>query len=88
MLQEAVLAAVDHLEDAAWLTDTIGAIGAKHVANGVTAEMYPWVGESLVASLAEQCGDRWTPAHEAAWLRTWGALQSLALAGAARHQAG
>lgn len=87
MLQDAVVMAIDHMEDAAWLTDTIGAVGAKHVDYGVTDEMYPWVGEALVATMAEHCGARWTPAHEAAWVRTWGALQSLALAGAARRRA-
>ncbi|MFO0625548.1 MAG: globin domain-containing protein [Polyangiales bacterium] len=87
MLQDAVVAALDHLEDAAWLTETIGAVGAKHVSYGVTDEMYPWVGECLVATLAEHCGTRWTTAHEGAWIRTWGALQSLALAGAARARA-
>ena len=87
MLQDAVVMAIDHLEDAAWLKETIGAVGAKHVDYGVTDEMYPWVGEALVATMAEHCGSRWTPAHEAAWVRTWGALQSLALAGAAQRRA-
>jgi hemoglobin-like flavoprotein len=84
MLQDAVLMALDHLEDAEWLTDTIGAVGAKHVSYGVTDEMYPMVGECLVATLAEHCGNRWTMAHQDAWIRTWGALQGLALAGAHR----
>lgn len=87
MLQGAVLAALDHFEDPAWLTETLGAVGAKHVGYGVTDEMYPWVGECLVAALAEQCGDRWTQAHQDAWIRTWGALAGLALAGAARARA-
>lgn len=87
MLQDAVLLALEHLDDPAWLTDTLGAVGAKHVSYGVTDEMYPWVGECLVATLAEHCGDKWTQAHEDAWVRTWGAIQSLALAGAARARA-
>ncbi len=87
MLQDAIVMALEHLDDAQWLTDTIGAVGAKHVDYGVTDEMYPMVGESLVATLAEHCGARWTEDHQAAWVRTWGALQSLALAGAARARA-
>jgi hemoglobin-like flavoprotein len=87
MLQDAVVAAIDHLEDGEWLVNTIGAVGAKHVEYGVTDEMYPMVGEALVATMSEHCGARWTPAHEGAWGRTWGALQSLALAGAARRRA-
>lgn len=87
MLQDAILAALDHYDDAPWLTSTLGAIGRKHIEYGVTDEMYPWVGESLVATLAELSGPRWTPAHEAAWVRTWGALAGLALAGAAAARA-
>jgi len=87
MLQDAVMAAIDHMDDAEWLTETLGALGAQHVDYGVEDEMYPWVGECLVAALAEQCGDRWTDAHQDAWVRTYGALQSLALAGAARRRA-
>lgn len=88
MLQDAVLAALDHFEDGAWLTTTLGTIGAKHVEYGVTDDMYPWVGECLIAALAELCGDQWTADHEAAWVRTWGALSGLALAGAAQARAG
>lgn len=87
MLQDAIVAALDHMEDAAWLTDTLGAIGAKHVSYGVTDEMYPWVGECLIATLAEHCGARWTGDHEAAWARVYGALTNLALAGANRARA-
>lgn len=84
MLQGAILAVLDHLDDSAWLADTLGAIGAGHVAYGVTDEMYPWVGECLIAALAELCGDQWTPEHEAAWVGAYGALMGLALAGARR----
>lgn len=87
MLQDAIVLALDHLEDAEWLSSTLGSVGAKHLDYGVTDEMYPWVGESLVATLAEHCGDRWTADHAAAWGRTWGALQGLALAGAAKRRA-
>jgi hemoglobin-like flavoprotein len=87
MLQDAILAALDHIEDGAWLTETLGALGARHVAYGVTDEMYGWVGECLIATLAEHCGDRWSNDHHAAWGRTYGALTGLALAGAARARA-
>jgi hemoglobin-like flavoprotein len=36
MLAEAIMAVLDHLDDAPWLTDTLGALGAKHVDYGVT----------------------------------------------------
>ena len=83
MLQEALVAVVDHLEDARWLETTLGAMGAKHVEYGVTAEMYPWVGECLIATLAEIVGPDWTPAYTEAWRRAYGAITQLMLRGAA-----
>ena len=67
MLQDAIVAVVDHVEDATWLTETLTAIGAKHVDYGVTDEMYPWVGECLLATLAEIAGPEWTPEVAKAW---------------------
>jgi hemoglobin-like flavoprotein len=87
MLQDAILACLDHLDDASWLADAMATLGAKHVGYGVTDEMYPWVGECLIATLAELCEERWTSEHEAAWARTYSALTSLALAGASQERA-
>lgn len=86
MLQGALLAVLDHLDDAAWLEDTLGAIGAGHVSYGVQDHMYPWVGECLIAALAELCGDQWTKEHETAWAGAYGALMGMALAGARRER--
>lgn len=83
MLQDAIIAVVDHVEDAAWLKDTLTAMGAKHVEYGVTAEMYPWVGECLIATLAEIAAEHWTPPVQAAWTEAFGAISGLMLAGAA-----
>jgi hemoglobin-like flavoprotein len=82
MLQEAIVAVIDHVEDAEWLTSTLGAMGRKHVDYGVTPEMYAWVGESLIATLAEIAGPDWTPEIEAAWTEAFGAIRSLMLKGA------
>ncbi|MEZ6188851.1 MAG: globin domain-containing protein [Planctomycetota bacterium] len=82
MLQEALLAVLDHLDDGAWLSETLGTMGRVHVDYQVTAEMYPWVGECLIAALAEAVGEAWTPAHEAAWAEAYGAVSGLMLAGA------
>jgi hemoglobin-like flavoprotein len=87
MLQGAILAVLDHLDDPQWLADTLGALGAKHVSYGVSDDLYPAVGECLIAALQDLCGDRWTPAHEASWAEAYGAISSLALAGAARARA-
>jgi hemoglobin-like flavoprotein len=80
MLTQALVAVLDHLEDAPWLQDTLGALGAKHVDYGVTREMYDWVGASLLAALAEVAGPAWTPELQAAWSEAYGAIVSLMLA--------
>jgi hemoglobin-like flavoprotein len=80
MLTSALVAVIDHLEDAPWLHDTLGALGAKHVGYGVTREMYDWVGASLLAALAEVAGPAWTPELQASWAEAYGAIVSLMLA--------
>lgn len=67
MLSKTLLAAIDHLEDEAWLHEQLVPLGKGHIAYGVTDEMYDWVGNSLVAAIAEVCDEDWTAAHEAAW---------------------
>lgn len=83
MLQEALVAVVDHLEDASWLEQTLGAMGKKHIDYGVTNEMYDYVGASLLATLAETAGSDWTPEVEEAWKTAYGAIASLMQKGAA-----
>ncbi|HET6337576.1 MAG TPA: globin domain-containing protein [Polyangiales bacterium] len=82
MLQGALVAVMDHLDDATWLADTLTAMGKKHVDYGVTDEMFDWVGASLLAALAEAAGDRWTPEVEAAWIEAYGAIAGLMQQGA------
>lgn len=86
MLQEAIVAVVDHIEDASWLSSTLRGMGRQHVDYGVTAEMYPWVGESLLATLAEIADTAWTPAVAAAWTDAFGAIRDLMLEGAAEAE--
>lgn len=80
MLTAALVAVLDHLEDAPWLTNTLGELGARHVDYGVTREMYGWVGESLLATLGEVAGAAWTPELKQAWTDAYGAIVSLMLA--------
>ena len=77
MLSDSLVAIVDHLEDAPWLTTTLKALGAKHQGYGVTPEMYGWVGEALLAALAQAAGKDWSPAAEAAWSDAYGAIVSM-----------
>jgi hemoglobin-like flavoprotein len=82
MLTEALVAVIDHLEDAPWLHQTLFALGAKHVDYGVTDEMYGWVGSSLLETLAEVAGDAWTPQVEQAWVAAYGVISGTMLQGA------
>jgi hemoglobin-like flavoprotein len=82
MLQEALVAVIEHIEDSAWLHETLGAMGRKHLDYGVTTEMYAWVGESLLATLAEIAQDAWTARLEAAWRDAYSAIASLMQRGA------
>jgi hemoglobin-like flavoprotein len=82
MLASALVAVVDHLEDAAWLDGTLGALGRAHVGYGVTDEMYDIVGECLLATLAEVAGDDWSAEVEGAWTEAYGAIRDAMLAGA------
>jgi hemoglobin-like flavoprotein len=82
MLARAIAAVLDHVEDAAWLQETLTALGAKHAGYGVSDEMYGWVGECLLATLAAVAGDDWSPTVEKAWSDAYGAISGLMIAGA------
>jgi hemoglobin-like flavoprotein len=82
MLGAALVAVLDHIEDAAWLTATLKQLGAKHVDYGVTEEMYGWVGASLLGAFAEIAGKDWTPELAVAWTEAYGAISALMQSGA------
>ncbi len=82
MLTQALVAVIEHLEDAPWLTQTLGAMGKKHIDYGVTDEMYDWVGASLLAAIAEAAGADWSPKLQEAWAAAYGAIAGLVQAGA------
>jgi hemoglobin-like flavoprotein len=77
MLTRALVSVLDRLEDAAWLEETLGGLGSKHVAYGVTDEMYEWVGEALLATLEEVAGPDWTPDVAADWSEVYGEIAAL-----------
>jgi hemoglobin-like flavoprotein len=84
MLTEALVAVLNRLEDGEWFTRTLETLGEKHVAYGVTDEMYGWVGESLLAALAEAAGPEWTAAMNESWSAAYGAIATTMQAGARR----
>jgi hemoglobin-like flavoprotein len=86
MLYQALVAILDHLDDAAWLEDALTKYGARHAGYGVTDEMYDWFGECLLATLAELDDSVWTPELAAAWSEAYLAVSDLMKAGAAKRR--
>ena len=84
MLAGALQAVIDHLEDAAWLVPTLEGLGARHAGYGITDEMYEWVGECLLAALAEVAGEDWSASHILAWSEAYGFIADTMKAGARR----
>jgi hemoglobin-like flavoprotein len=82
MLAEAIAAVLDHLEDAPWLARTLGELGRRHVAYGVTDAMYDQVGGALLATLAEVAAEAWTPEVELQWRLAYGTIAGMMQAGA------
>jgi hemoglobin-like flavoprotein len=87
MLTEAIVAVLDHLDDSDWLTTSLASLGVKHAGYGVTADMYPAVGECMIAAMSERGGADWTPEMTAAWTEALAAVSVLMLAGAADAEA-
>lgn len=77
MLAEALTAVLENLDNAPWLQETLSGLGAKHERYGVTREMYPWVGECLIATMADVAGDDWDKPTEQAWVDAYGAICDL-----------
>ena len=82
MLANALVAVMDHLEDASWLNETLTAMGAKHLDYGVKDEMYPFVGDALITAMSQVAGADWTEEHTAQWSAAYGAITSMMLEGA------
>ncbi|MCB9741986.1 MAG: flavohemoprotein [Alphaproteobacteria bacterium] len=89
MLANVLVAALDNIEDAGWLQQNLHALGYRHEGYKVTEEMYPWVGECLIAAMAEAAGEAWTEEMTAQWAAAYGVMTELAIQGhlAARAEA-
>ncbi len=80
LFAQKLIAIVDNIDDPQWLSRELAGLVATHATYGVTNEMYTWVGDALIATLAEACGDAWSPAAETAWRAAYAALVSEMLA--------
>jgi hemoglobin-like flavoprotein len=77
MLQDAIVAVVEHLDSDRWLTTHLRALGRTHNDYGVTPVMYAWVGECLIAALKDLSGERWTAELESAWAGVYGRISNI-----------
>jgi len=73
-------ALVDHLDDPTWTDRELASLARSHAGYGVTEDMYVWVGETLVATLREACGDDWSDRAEAAWREAYATMVRAILA--------
>ena len=80
MFAQKLISIVDHLDDPEWLGRELARLAHNHKGYGVTAEMYPWVGDALIATLRDACGDAWTAEAERAWTDGYQALMRAILA--------
>ncbi len=67
-LMTTLAAVVDLADKPGELGPLLDTMGRSHAGYGVTAEMYPYVGASLVHTLAAHLGDAWTPELATTWL--------------------
>jgi hemoglobin-like flavoprotein len=82
MLRDALVAVMDHLEDAGWLNQRLSALGAQHATFGVTDDMYDWVGAALLQAVGDVAGPDWTPELADAWIDAYAAIAGIMKQGA------
>jgi hemoglobin-like flavoprotein len=73
-LWAALGALVSNIENTETLVGMLQNLGRRHAGYGVSAEHYPAVGASLIATLAHFAGDAWTPTIEASWVTVYGVI--------------
>lgn len=77
LLAQTLMAVLDHLEEPRWLRDRLAPLGEHHLRYGVTPEMYDWVGDALIAAIAEATADVWSPRHQAEWASAYQLMVAL-----------
>lgn len=79
MLQRAIVSVLEHLDDPGWLSESLGSLGRVHASLGVTPRMYGWVATTLVDSMADIGGEKWTDDMSAAWTEALTAIAAMML---------
>lgn len=81
-LVDEILCLVDAAGDLPAFLQRARQLGARHQGYGVHADDYPFVGDALVAAVAEVTGDGWTALADAAWRRMYVLISEAMLEGA------
>lgn len=82
MLADTVVSIIEHVDGAPWLAEKLAAMGRKHVEYRVKPEMYGFLGDALVAALAEIEGENWNASLARSWREAYDAIAAIMLAGA------
>lgn len=67
MLTESVVALVDHVNDAPWITQALRALGKRHQGYGISAEMFEWVGDALIETFGDISAEEWSEKLAVGW---------------------
>jgi hemoglobin-like flavoprotein len=79
MFAQKLTALIDHVDDPEWLGRELPRLAANHAAYGVTAEMFPWVGDALITTLRDACADAWSDEAERSWREAYASLMAAIL---------
>ncbi len=75
-----LVAIVDHLDDPDWTKRELSALAASHEGYGATPVMYEWLGDALIDTLREGCGETFTPEVERTWREAYARISAAILA--------
>lgn len=77
VLANAIFMYAQYIDQLEVLGSAVESIAQKHVSLAITPEMYPIVGENLLAGISEVLGEAATPEIIAAWAEAYGALANI-----------
>ncbi len=82
----ALVLVVENLRKSETLGPMLKNLGHRHISYGASAKSYPFVGEALLMTLEYYLGKEvWTSEVKGAWIKAYGAIVGLMLAGAAAN---
>ena len=76
-LANSVYAYASHIDELEKLSSVVERIAQKHVQSRILPEMYPVIGECLLAAIKDVLGDAATPEVLEAWEEAYGALAEI-----------